>query len=632
MITSAGFALLVFIPATALGWRLPRPWGLSALLGALPLLAWLDTLRTGFPPISPLWLLGLALGDLLAKRARAKKIAGARLWLALGLLGLGQALYLLWLIPYPDDGASARALLRLAANPFAVNANDFLWPLGAALTLLIVPASLYAGARLWGDEPALRMRALRRGAQIALGCAYILDLLTLIGLPGLTAFGRGRLPAGFPDPNSAGSFALVLVAILLATREHPAQTRSMPPRLWLGAALLLLLATGSRVAILTLPLLLAIALLHRGVAWKKILLGAPVALAAGWLLLYGGYRLDQAGAMPALVTGALTRLYQAITPDYLAQQGFAFRGAYWLASLRAFAHAPFTGVGIGRLYGTMGEYMRDMALPVQFLHEHAHNQWLMWLAELGVIGLALGLAAQIRNWRAADPAGRLIHAALLLTFLTGHPLLVPAIAVLYGVILAGAPAPPGAAAAKSWRNALPLLAFPLGMALARPPRPFNDFVRGAGAPQPELAARWSLRCEDWNEIVPRSPPPQRLDEPAQRRGALAILEPPHADASRPGAWVVRVRLVNQSATLWPALRPCSGATEFVNLAYHWKPRGGGAAIEGDRTAIDGDLPPGETRELEMRVRPPPAEGDYEFVPDAVQEGVAWFELPVSAAP
>src|SRR6185369_7598896 len=130
------------------------------------------------------------------------------------------------------------------------------------------------------------------------------------------------------------------------------------------------------------------------------------------------------------------RLYQAITPDYLAQQGFAFRGAYWLASLRVFARSPFTGVGIGRLYGALGGAMRDMTLPVQFLHEHAHNQWLMWLAELGIIGLALALAAQWRHWRAADATGRLLHAALLLTFLTGHPLLVPAIGVLYGLLLA----------------------------------------------------------------------------------------------------------------------------------------------------------------------------------------------------
>ena len=348
----------------------------------------------------------------------------------------------------------------------------------------------------------------RCGAQIALGCACILNVLTLAGAPGLVTFGHGRLPAGFPDPNSAGTFALALVAILLATREQPPAARSVAPRLWLGAALLLLLATGSRVAILALPLLLAIALSQRGVAWKKILLGAPLALASAWLALYAGYRIDQTGWLPARVTGALTRLYQAITPDYLAQQGFAFRGAYWLASLRAFAHAPLTGTGIGRLYGAMGEYMRDMPLPVQYLHEHAHNQWLMWLAELGLFGLALALAAQWRHWRAADATGRLLHAALLLTFLTGHPLLVSALAVLYGAVLSGTSCATSLVVPRqnsirlNGRPWLPLLALPLGMLLARPPQPFTKFVRGEGAPLPGLAARWSLRCADWNEIMP----------------------------------------------------------------------------------------------------------------------------------
>lgn len=638
MISSPGFLLFVLALAAALGWRLPRPWGLSALLGALPLLAWLDILRSGFPPVSPFWLLGLALGDLLAKRTPAKKIAGARLWLALGLLALGQAIYLIWLVPYPDDGAAARALLRLAVNPFAVNANDFLWPLGAALTLLIVPVSLYAGARLWGDDPALRSRALRLGAQIALGAAFVMDGFTVMGAPGLTAFGHGRLPAGFPDPNSAGTFALVLVAILLATREPVPAAHHWAPRIWLGGALVLLLATGSRVAILSLPLLLAIHLARRGVSWKKILVWAPLALVAGWLALYAGYRIDQMGWLPVRVTGALTRLYQAITPDYLAQQGFAFRGSYWLASLRAFAHAPLTGVGIGRLYGTMGEYMRDMKLPVQYLHEHAHNQWLMWLSELGIIGLALALAGQWRSWRAADASGRLLQAALLLTFLTGHPLLVPALGVLYGLILSGAQNPngggnPGQTPARlNWRSGLPLLALPLGLLLARPPRPFKEFVQGEGAPLPELAARWSLRCGDWNEIMPPASAPQRLGDPAQRAGAISVLQSPQADERHPGLLTARVRVQNRSRTPWPALHPCSGSVEFVHLAYHWKSRTGGAAIEGDRTPLSGDLAPGEIREMEMGVRPPPAGDDYEFVPDALQEGVAWFELPVSAAP
>ena len=637
MITSAGFALLIFAIAAILGWRLPRPWGLSALLGALPLLAWGDTLRTGFPPVSPVWLFGLALGDWLTKRPRAKAPAGARLWLALGLLALGQALALLWLIPYPGNGAALNAIFRLALNPFAVNANDFLWPLGAALLLLIVPASLFAGARLCTDESPNRARALRLGAQIALGAAALLNILTLIGLPGLAAFGRGRLPGGFPDPNSAGTFAVVLLAIFLATRKQDPQTRPFTQDGWLAAALLLLLATGSRVAIITLPLLVALYFLQCGVSWKKLLAWTPVALAAGWLALYSGYRLDQAGWLPARVTGALTRLYQAITPDYLAQQGVAFRGAYWLASWRAFAQAPFTGVGIGRLYGAMGEYMRDMRLPVQFLHEHAHNQWLMWLAELGLIGLALAMGAQWRSWRAADATGRLLHAALLLTFLTGHPLLVPALAVLYGAILSGTPCQTGAvtphenAARLNGRRWLPLLALPLGLLLARPPQPFANFVQGEGASLPELTARWSLRCGDWNEIVAQPPAPALLNDPALRRGAITLITAPEPDPRHPGFLRARVRIANESAVAWPAWRSCSGAVEFVSLAYHWNSRGGGPAIEGDRTPLGADLPSGETREMDMLVRPPPTGGAYEFVPDALQEGVAWFELPVSAA-
>ena len=47
-------------------------------------------------------------------------------------------------------------------------------------------------------------------------------------------------------------------------------------------------------------------------------------VAGGWLLLHLGYRVDQALLRETRFAGALTRLYQATTPDYLASQGIAY--------------------------------------------------------------------------------------------------------------------------------------------------------------------------------------------------------------------------------------------------------------------------------------------------------------------
>jgi hypothetical protein len=87
-----------------------------------------------------------------------------------------------------------------------------------------------------------------------------------------------------------------------------------------------------------------------------------------------------------------------------------------------------------------------------------------------------------------------------------------------------------------------------------------------------------------------------------------------------GRYFVPTTLINRSS------RPL-GSDDRISLSYHWKPAdgsGGVAVWDGERTAIQPAMWPGESRTVLAEVRAPPAAGRYLLVWDLVEEGVTWF--------
>lgn len=125
--------------------------------------------------------------------------------------------------------------------------------------------------------------------------------------------------------------------------------------------------------------------------------------------------------------------------------------------------SPVFGIGVGRFLELSERYgSADIAriLQVERTQDNAHNNFLQVAAELGVVGLLafvwlLGacVAGGVWRWRRLDVQERWLLAGvagMILTWLTGHPLLVPEAAVMFwlfaGMAAAGG-APPAPASA-----------------------------------------------------------------------------------------------------------------------------------------------------------------------------------------
>jgi hypothetical protein len=115
------------------------------------------------------------------------------------------------------------------------------------------------------------------------------------------------------------------------------------------------------------------------------------------------------------------------------------RTELWNAAGRMVLDRPLTGIGIGRYYKDVSAYAPDSAELIR-PQENAHNYFLQVAAELGLPGLLLlvslvtvplGAALRLARHQAAPPVTRIIIGAAaagllahLLTWLTGHPLLI----------------------------------------------------------------------------------------------------------------------------------------------------------------------------------------------------------------
>jgi hypothetical protein len=129
------------------------------------------------------------------------------------------------------------------------------------------------------------------------------------------------------------------------------------------------------------------------------------------------------------------------------------RAGLALAGARMIEARPTFGVGLGEFYQRSGEFVSQKLLA-EFppsLHENAHNNFVQVVSELGLIGgvpfvwlVAAGLFVVTREARRtvdSDPAPLLIAAAIasfVITWLAGHPLLIPEASGVFWIVFGAA--------------------------------------------------------------------------------------------------------------------------------------------------------------------------------------------------
>jgi hypothetical protein len=262
-----------------------------------------------------------------------------------------------------------------------------------------------------------------------------------------------RWNVAYPDMNAAGSYFLMtaFVAGGLAIAAHRKGVRAAGIAcFFLSAAALWL--TGSRAAMLAglLAAMLAAAIRMARGSRPRLLPLAALAVAA----LVGGLAL--AMLLPKKGNQVSSRLATDVRVGLVETSG------------RMIASRPFFGIGLAEFSRRSGEFSSPYLLAAfpPAVHENAHNNFLQIAAELGLLGGVLFvwlIAAGL--WYAApfaqdqpDRAARWIWLALVafvLTWLGGHPLLVPEAALPFWILL-GAAGGRGAFRADGRRWATPI--------------------------------------------------------------------------------------------------------------------------------------------------------------------------------
>jgi hypothetical protein len=243
--------------------------------------------------------------------------------------------------------------------------------------------------------------------------------------------------AHIADVNAAGSFFALMVCVAagvlaraLAEGSGGRTNATLERMLW---------AAG--VAAAGIGLWLATS---RSATWSVILV-VPVTIGSLLLRRWSPRRRAFAVAALAIVlvaAGAMRARLLERDPTY---RGAGMRTEFAEASLRMIAERPAFGAGIGRYYATSRLFLPP-SLAWVYGFENAHNYFLQITAETGIIGgMLFGAFVGGLVWRTATgvraaPADyRLIGCAagltaFLVTCLTGHPLLVPEVAIPFWIV------------------------------------------------------------------------------------------------------------------------------------------------------------------------------------------------------
>lgn len=439
--------------------------------------------------------------------------------------------------------ASVLALLALLSS--AVGLSVVALQVGGAGTLAAKVATSFRS-----DDHA-RVPALA-GLDAALVLGGALGLAVMIAALASERPALGRRLLLMLLAGTAGAATLNLLRLLAAAlaSELPAQAAG---QLWLLARISVHYDRNAAGSVFAMIALVGVGCLA-GPRWRRILVGFAVALTTAGLWLTGSRSALAAAAIAAIglalavaCTHPAARIrrraaYAGLLLVALAVTGAALypaarnpgiggsilgRRELAIAALRMAASHPLFGVGVGRFYELSADYGRPelpSVLPPGSTRENAHNNFLQIFAELGMTGLIAWL------WllaAAVVPVGRLIRAhrdvraaaalvaglsAYLLTWLTGHPLLVPEalypFIIVLGVATAAAPAAvparaPRAAALLAAAVALLIAITPLRMVAARRGANLEHVGYGVSAWHPDpVVARYRLAEAEASVFVP----------------------------------------------------------------------------------------------------------------------------------
>jgi hypothetical protein len=128
-------------------------------------------------------------------------------------------------------------------------------------------------------------------------------------------------------------------------------------------------------------------------------------------------------------------------------RSFALRVELARTALRMTESAPLFGIGIGRYFDRSMEFSSE-SLPARYRRQNAHNNFLQVMGELGLVGLAaflwllavamrqawhsVGGTSDDDRWNTALLAGL---GVFVLTWMGGHPLLIPEVALPFWLAL-----------------------------------------------------------------------------------------------------------------------------------------------------------------------------------------------------
>lgn len=241
----------------------------------------------------------------------------------------------------------------------------------------------------------------------------------------LEFFAANRWTVHISDVNAAGSFFAMgmFIALGMAARKSPYRMA------WIGAALLLAATTF---------------MTHSRTALAAVLLISACVAAAMTVGRIFGMKKTIAITATGSVMIAVT-LWHYLGPEYFgagAQNAIATRRLFLGTTWRMLLAEPLFGIGIGQ-YFLWSRVFATREMLEYYAQENAHNNFAQIAGELGLIGLAGFLAVlALSLWQRRSERCHTLFVPVLLglsafivTWLGGHPLLVPDAAYPFWITL-----------------------------------------------------------------------------------------------------------------------------------------------------------------------------------------------------
>jgi len=268
------------------------------------------------------------------------------------------------------------AVVVLSATVATLSPSGFVMSLGLSnvlktivvLTFMIVTATWVCHAPIQEISRTLRIWGWTAGS-LSAG-----SLLWMLGGPGLIPHDSLRSLGFFQDPNLYAGYLLVSLAVIMAREAlAPARETTLLVVLVCGGVL----ATASRSAAAAMAVLLMLALItvkSRAVRWATVPVGV-VGVFLAFVVLTG---LAASSNLPSL---------ERLTTS-TSEVGQDPRLMLWSRALHVWESSPVIGVGIGQF----GRYTVDIGGVLNTGAGYiAHNTFLSYLAETGVMGLGVWL-------------------------------------------------------------------------------------------------------------------------------------------------------------------------------------------------------------------------------------------------